>query len=69
MIKQITLSELAQTRTKKKDFLRQDRINGDKKRAEEATRVKKQKKTGKHLLSLHRANHNQAERPKRLSAR
>ena len=50
-------------------YLRQDRINGDKKRAEEATRVKKQKKTGKHLLSLHRANHNQTERPKRLSAR
>ena len=40
-----------------------------KKRAEEATRVKNQKKTGKHLLSLHRANHNQTERPKRLSAR
>ena len=29
----------------------------------------KAKKTGKHLFSLHRANDNQTERPKRLSAR
>ena len=49
--------------------LRQDRINGDKKEQRKQPESKSKKKTGKHLLSLHRANHNQAERPKRLSAR
>ncbi|MBQ3093296.1 MAG: hypothetical protein IJC57_03470 [Clostridia bacterium] len=50
MIKQITLSELsdelAQTKTKKKELLRQDRINGDKKeqRKQPESKSKKDRK-------------------------
>ena len=39
------------------------------KRDEESTHVKKAKETEKLPFSLRRANRNQAERPKRLSAR